>query len=92
MHVLLCYRCCCGIRISRNFTDSNVCGSEDSHTHHVTKENKSSCGDYWLECDDENVRPITDQKFQELLGYKQNSTSTPYLLFYLKVINMDNDD
>lgn len=39
----------------------------------------------WLECDDENVHAISTEEFREVLSYKQNSTSTPYLLFYSKI-------
>ncbi|XP_048478807.1 ubiquitin carboxyl-terminal hydrolase 1 isoform X2 [Plutella xylostella] len=40
----------------------------------------------WLSCDDELVKPITDEEFEDLLSAepKTRSAATPYLLFYVK--------
>lgn len=40
----------------------------------------------WLACDDDLVKPISNQEFQELLSAepKMRSAATPYLLFYVK--------
>ncbi|KAG5878429.1 hypothetical protein JTB14_026302 [Gonioctena quinquepunctata] len=76
---------CCGVRLNKNVVE-NVLNSfsrkngQESPWHPTN----STPGDMWLECDDENIRPITSQEFIEELGYKPNSTSTPYLLFYAK--------
>nr|XP_023024808.1 ubiquitin carboxyl-terminal hydrolase 1 [Leptinotarsa decemlineata] len=76
---------CCGVRLNKNVVENafNSCSRKDEqefpwHSNNVAPE------DMWLECDDENVRPITSQELVEELSYKPNSTSTPYLLFYAK--------
>ncbi|XP_063533060.1 ubiquitin carboxyl-terminal hydrolase 1 [Cydia strobilella] len=40
----------------------------------------------WLACDDEQVKPISNQEFHDLLSAepKVRSAATPYLLFYVK--------
>ncbi|CAG9795344.1 unnamed protein product [Diatraea saccharalis] len=40
----------------------------------------------WLACDDELVKPITDEEFEDLLSAepKVRTAATPYLLFYVK--------
>lgn len=43
-------------------------------------------GACWLACDDDLVKPITDEEFEDLLSAepKMRSAATPYLLFYVK--------
>ncbi|XP_022919627.1 ubiquitin carboxyl-terminal hydrolase 46 [Onthophagus taurus] len=69
---------CCGVKMNTNtvngFVRRNLGGE-------LWKDSR----DIWLECDDENIRPVTSQELTDLLGYKPNSTSTPYLLFYSKM-------
>lgn len=71
---------CCGIKLNKNVVENvvNSYGKKHGTTNNVQE-------DMWLECDDDNVRPISNKEFQELLGYKASSTSTPYLLFYTKI-------
>lgn len=40
----------------------------------------------WLACDDELVKPISNEEFEDLLSAepKMRSAATPYLLFYVK--------
>ncbi|KAI8424042.1 hypothetical protein MSG28_002673 [Choristoneura fumiferana] len=40
----------------------------------------------WLACDDEQVKPISNEEFEDLLSAepKMRSAATPYLLFYVK--------
>ncbi|XP_041970869.1 ubiquitin carboxyl-terminal hydrolase 1 isoform X2 [Aricia agestis] len=40
----------------------------------------------WLACDDDLVKPISDEEFEDLLSAepKMRSAATPYLLFYVK--------
>lgn len=40
----------------------------------------------WLACDDELVKPISNEEFEDLLSAepKLRSAATPYLLFYVK--------
>lgn len=40
----------------------------------------------WLACDDDLVKPISDEEFEDLLAAepKMRSAATPYLLFYVK--------
>lgn len=40
----------------------------------------------WLACDDEIVKPISNEEFEDLLSAepKMRSAATPYLLFYVK--------
>lgn len=40
----------------------------------------------WLACDDELVRPISDEEFEDLLSAepRMRNAATPYLLFYVK--------
>lgn len=70
---------CCGVKMNKNIVE-NVINRDQDYWQNDDDENNM-----WLECDDETVRPICEQELQEVLGYKQNSTSTPYLLFYSKV-------
>ncbi|GJQ72949.1 hypothetical protein Trydic_g1591 [Trypoxylus dichotomus] len=74
---------CCGIKMNKNIVENVVNSYMRRNGGDVW--NGDYQQDMWLECDDENVRPITSQEFQDLLGSKQNSTSTPYLLFYTKM-------
>lgn len=39
----------------------------------------------WLECDDENVRPLSQGQFEEMLVKRAPAQGTPYLLFYTRV-------
>lgn len=40
----------------------------------------------WLACDDDLVKPISNEEFEDLLSAepKMRSAATPYLLFYVK--------
>lgn len=67
---------CCGIKTNKNILENVV----NNYNRKVT----DVIDDVWLECDDETIRPISNDEFQNLLAYKQNSKSTPYLLFYTK--------
>ncbi|KAF5299260.1 hypothetical protein FQA39_LY02433 [Lamprigera yunnana] len=71
---------CCGIKLNKNIVENvvNSYGKKQMPSINIQE-------DVWLECDDDNVRPITNKEFQELLSYKASSTSTPYLLFYSKI-------
>lgn len=42
--------------------------------------------DCWLACDDDLVKPISNEDFEDLLSAepKMRSAATPYLLFYVK--------
>lgn len=78
---------CCGVKLNKNIVE-NVINSYARRTAGQDYWQPSSSvvqEEMWLECDDETVRPISSQELQDLLGYKPNSTSTPYLLFYSKV-------
>ncbi|CAH2006080.1 unnamed protein product [Acanthoscelides obtectus] len=75
---------CCSVRLNTNVIENSInCYSrkigQDYYSTNAANE------DMWLECDDESVRPLTTQEFKEELGFKANSTSTPYLLFYAKM-------
>ncbi|KAL1452701.1 hypothetical protein WDU94_006905, partial [Cyamophila willieti] len=39
----------------------------------------------WLECDDENVRTLSQAQFEEMLVKRSPAQGTPYLLFYTRV-------
>lgn len=67
---------CCGVKLNRSIIENVL-------NNHSQKNNQFE--DVWLECDDETIRPISSQEFEDLLGCKSNSTSTPYLLFYSKI-------
>ncbi|KAJ8960399.1 hypothetical protein NQ318_013679 [Aromia moschata] len=75
---------CCGVRLNKTMVE-NVNNSFSRKTGQDYWHASTSAEDIWLECDDENIRPITAQEFADELGYKPNSTSTPYLLFYAKI-------
>ncbi|GBP58503.1 Ubiquitin carboxyl-terminal hydrolase 1 [Eumeta japonica] len=49
----------------------------------VPRPRPDSC---WLACDDELVKPISNEEFEDLLSAepKMRSAATPYLLFYVK--------
>lgn len=70
---------CCGFKLNRNVMENAVNSYQKRNGQDFSNEQ------LWLECDDENVRPITSQEFEDILSYKPNSTSTPYLLFYSKI-------
>lgn len=80
---------CCGVRLNKNVVE-NVINSYSRKTGQDYWSN-SAADDMWLECDDENIRPITRHEFIEELAYKPNSTSTPYLLFYNKISDLGVD-
>lgn len=78
---------CCGVRLTKNVTE-NVINNYMKKRSGVSDFNAmtySADNDMWLECDDEAIRPITTAELNQELGYKPNSTSTPYLLFYTKI-------
>lgn len=74
---------CCGIKLNKNVVENVVNSYGKKHAQERWQTDGQE--DMWLECDDDNVRPISNKEFQELLGYKDSSTSTPYLLFYSKI-------
>lgn len=78
---------CCSIKLNTNVIDNvvNNCSKRNAQDRWIPPSSNDVREDTWLECDDENVRPISNQEFQDLLSYKPNSTSTPYLLFYSKI-------
>lgn len=63
---------CCGVKLNKNIW------SYDDHS--------NSDQDVWFMCDDETVKIVSNEEFDELLSSKPKirSTSTPYLLFYVK--------
>lgn len=69
---------CCGIRLGQS---PGLWSAEEL----------ASCPDQsvWLMCDDETVKPISNEEFDELLSSKPKirSASTPYLLFYVRTDN-----
>lgn len=64
---------CCGVKLNKNVWTLDDQGS-------------SLDRDIWLMCDDETVKTISSEEFDELLSSKPKirSASTPYLLFYVK--------
>lgn len=78
---------CCGVRLNKNIVENAINNSTCKNGQDFWQQEEM-----WLECDDETVRPISSQEMRELLGYKANSTSTPYLLFYSKVADPAGDD
>lgn len=74
---------CCGVRLNKNIVENVINNSTRKNGQDYWQ--PSLHEEMWLECDDETVRPISSQEMQDLLGYKPNSTSTPYLLFYSKI-------
>lgn len=81
---------CCGVRLNKNIVENAINNSTYKNGQDYFRPSLQE--EMWLECDDETVRPISSQEMQDLLGYKQNSTSTPYLLFYSKVTDTIGDD
>ncbi|CAH0554027.1 unnamed protein product [Brassicogethes aeneus] len=69
--------------LEKNVGGVRVCKSAECCGVKLSRNAANSCA--WLECDDENVRPIGSRELEEELGFKPNSTSTPYLLFYAKI-------
>lgn len=65
---------CCGIKMDKNSIENSI------NSFHRRGEGE----EMWLECDDESVRSLRSDELLDILGYKPNSTSTPYLLFYSK--------
>lgn len=80
---------CCGVRLNKNVVENVI----NSYSRKTGQDywSTSAADDMWLECDDENIRPITRHEFIEELAYKPNSTSTPYLLFYNKISDLGVD-
>lgn len=82
---------CCGVRLNKNVVENAINSFSRKTGQEYWHSSTSPCDDMWLECDDENIRPITGQEFLDELGYKPNSTSTPYLLFYAKITDVTID-
>lgn len=76
---------CCGVKMNKNILENVINSYAKTTDQDYWQHAETVQEDMWLECDDETVRPICTQELQEVLGYKQNSTSTPYLLFYSKI-------
>lgn len=76
---------CCGVKLNKNIVENVINSYAKKNGQEYWQTSALVQEEMWLECDDENVRPISSQELQDLLGYKPNSTSTPYLLFYSKV-------
>lgn len=81
---------CCGVRLNKNIVENVINSSTRKNGQDYYQPSLQE--EMWLECDDETVRPISSQEMQDLLGYKPNSTSTPYLLFYSKITDSLGDD
>lgn len=81
---------CCGVKLNKTVVE-NVINSYSRKPGQDYWSSNSVSDDMWLECDDENIRPITRHEFIEELAFKPNSTSTPYLLFYNKITDMGVD-
>ncbi|KAL4711676.1 hypothetical protein ACJJTC_003443 [Scirpophaga incertulas] len=64
---------------------STACGARECC---VPRARPSPC---WLACDDDLVRPISDEDFEDLLSAepKTRTAATPYLLFYVKSESSD---
>lgn len=89
---------CCGIKINRAAVEGTVLNAVNASNGYGRHYDYESCddeanasakgddNDIWLECDDDSVRSITKFELQKLLGGKVNPTSTPYLLFYAKIM------
>lgn len=89
---------CCGIKINRSAVEGTVMNAVNASNGYGRHYDYESCdddanasakgddNDIWLECDDDNVRSITKFELQKLLSGKVNPTSTPYLLFYAKIM------
>ncbi|XP_019872392.1 ubiquitin carboxyl-terminal hydrolase 1 [Aethina tumida] len=75
---------CCGVKVNKNVVE-NLVNNYTRKPNEYWSNEAPQVDDVWLECDDENVRAITSQEFEEELSFKPNSTSTPYLLFYAKI-------
>ncbi|KAL3278061.1 hypothetical protein HHI36_013406 [Cryptolaemus montrouzieri] len=67
---------CCSVKLNKNVLE-NALNSQIKKNDHEE--------DLWLECDDESIRFLKSGELTQILGYKPNSTATPYLLFYTKV-------
>lgn len=77
---------CCSVKLNKNVVENVVNSYAKKHAQERWQlPPVDGQDDMWLECDDENVRPISSKDFQEVLSFKPNSTSTPYLLFYSKI-------
>lgn len=68
---------------SQESLNSSSNGNHSSETDSLAS-NNGQMEDIWLECDDENISPISRRQFEEELNSKQ-SAATPYLLFYERV-------
>lgn len=73
---------CCGIKISKSVLENAI----NSSARDVRLKKSTDSGQIWLECDDDVVRTLSTEEFQnQILGCKKNSPATPYLLFYSKI-------
>lgn len=69
---------------SQESLNSSSNGNHSSETESLVSNGGSHMEDIWLECDDENISPISRRQFEEELNSKQSAT-TPYLLFYERI-------
>ncbi|CAG9818920.1 unnamed protein product [Phaedon cochleariae] len=78
---------CCEMHMYKNVLLRNANDNSVEEKRQLEKILSSSFEgeDTWLECNDENIRPISTKEFVDLLGSKPNSSSTPYLLFYTRL-------
>lgn len=71
---------CCGVKLSKSIIENAI--------NNTTRGKNSRFFDneqLWLECDDDSVRTLSTEEFQNLLSCKKNSPVTPYLLFYSRI-------
>lgn len=71
---------CCGVKLSKSVME-NAINNSSRGKNSTFYDNEQ----LWLECDDDNVRTLSTEDFQNLLSCKKNSPATPYLLFYSKI-------
>lgn len=75
---------CCGIKLSKSVIENAI----NNTTREMRSRNSGKSSEenqLWLECDDDVVRTLSTEEFQNLLSCKKNSPATPYLLFYSKI-------
>lgn len=75
---------CCGVKLSKSVIE-NVMNSTNRCKNSKFYDDNKDGGSLWLECDDDVVRTMSTDEFQNLLSCKKNSSATPYLLFYSKI-------
>uniref|UniRef100_A0A8D8SKK3 Ubiquitin carboxyl-terminal hydrolase 1 n=1 Tax=Cacopsylla melanoneura TaxID=428564 RepID=A0A8D8SKK3_9HEMI len=78
---------CCGIRI-RDGKPALTSGRHQLDHHSGAGGGGGGPADLpstWLECDDENVRTLSQAQFEEMLVKRSPAQGTPYLLFYTRV-------